>query len=200
MGNYKFDGIEYAGSHSGTDIRLPLNTPIYAIGDGKVVKAMKSSVGFGNHVVIQHDNVPSFEDPDILTTYYSSYNHLSDFLVQPGDVVTKGQNIGFSGQSGASSLPHLHFQIDNDLAPWHPYWPFSFQEAAKAGYTYNQAVSAGLNKDKAVAVTINPLLYIQKYSGFSPVLRGSALKSKIVPELPKAVQLRQERNFFGKGF
>ncbi len=200
MGNYKFDGVEYAGSHSGTDIRLPLHTPIYSIGDGVVVTATKSSVGFGNHVVIQHDNVPSYEDPKVLTTYYSSYSHLSDFFVQEGEKVTKGQNIGLSGQTGAASLPHLHFQIDNDKAPWHPYWPFSFQEAADAGFSYSEAVSAGLNKDKAIAVTINPLLYIQKYSStISETLHGSAKPS---PEtsLRRVQKLRSEFNFYGKGF
>ena len=163
MGDYKLDGLEYAGSHLAIDIKIPSNTPIYAIGNGVVVKVAYQASGFGTHIVIRHDNFPSINDPNTKVTYYSSYNHLSQALVAEGDVVTKGELIARSGQSGLASTPHLHFQIDNDSASFHPYWPFTYQEASAAGLDFNSAIDAGLNQAKAIAATINPMLYVQKY-------------------------------------
>lgn len=163
MGNYKLDGVEYAGSHLAVDIKIPDNTPVYAIGNGIVVKTAEQSSGFGRHVVVKHENFPSLDDPNAKVTLYSSYNHLNEILVKEGDVVTKGQLIAKSGHSGLSTTPHLHFQIDNDKAPWHPYWPFTYQEATAAGLSFNDAIDAGLGKDKAILTTVNPLIYVQKY-------------------------------------
>lgn len=163
MGDYKLDGLEYAGSHLAIDIKVPSNTPIYAIGNGVVVKVAYQASGFGTHIVVRHDNFPSFSDPSVKVTYYSSYNHLSQALVAEGDVVTKGELIAKSGASGLASTPHLHFQIDNDSASFHPYWPFTYQEASAAGLDFNSAIDAGLNQSKAIAATINPMLYVQKY-------------------------------------
>ncbi len=165
MGNYKLDGIENAGSHLAVDIKIPMNTPIYAIGNGVVTKVANQSSGFGKHIVIKHENFPSYDDENKLVTLYSSYNHLGDTLVAEGDVVTKGQLIGKSGKTGTATTPHLHFQIDTSDAPWHPYWPFTFQEATDAGLDFTSAIDAGLGKEKALKVTVNPLKYIQKYLG-----------------------------------
>lgn len=167
MGDYKLDGQEYAGSHLAVDIKVPMNTPIYAIANAVVVKAANQAGGFGYHVVLRHDDVPSINDANTKTTYYSSYSHLSSYTVAEGDLVTKGQQIGWSGQSGTATTPHLHFQIDNDQAPWHPYWPYTSKEASDAGYSFWEAVNAGLGKDKAMATTISPLAYVQKYKNYS---------------------------------
>lgn len=163
MGNYKLDGVEYAGSHLAVDIKVPNNTPVYAIGNGVVIKVSTQSTGFGVHIVVKHENFPSFDNPNSKTTYYSSYSHLNSALISEGEVVTKGQEIGITGQTGTASTPHLHFQIDNDQAPWHPYWPFTYQEAQNAGYSFSDAVNYGLGKDKALSTTVNPMLYVQKY-------------------------------------
>ncbi len=163
MGNYKLDGLEYAGSHPAVDIKVPSFTPVFAIGNAVVVKVSLMNSGFGNHVVLRHDNFPSFDNSAVATTYYSSYSHLGSVIVSEGDIVRKGQQIGQSGQSGAATTPHVHFQIDNDKAPWHPYWPYTYQEANAAGVNWSEAINIGLGKEKALATTIHPLMYIQKY-------------------------------------
>lgn len=163
MGNYTLDSTEYAGSHLAVDIKIPMGTPVFAIGNGKVIKVANQPSGFGHHVVIEHDNFPSIENQNVSTTYYSAYCHLDTMLVSEGEIVTKGQQIGLSGQSGTATTPHLHFQIDNDNADWHPFWPFTWQEVQSAGLNFWSAVNAGLGKDLALSTTINPMMYVQKY-------------------------------------
>lgn len=163
MGNYQLDGHENAGSHLAVDIKIPMNTPIYAIANGTVSKAKAQSSGFGNHIVIQHNNFPTLNSSSQKDTLYSSYSHLSSILVSDGDVVKKGQHIGYSGDSGTSTTPHLHFQLDNSNAPWHPFWPFTSQEAADAGLDFFSAINSGLGKEKALSTTVNPMKYVQTY-------------------------------------
>jgi len=165
MGNYKFDHQESAGSHLGIDIKMPVGTPLHAVANGKVVKASTQSSGFGHHVVIMHIGVPDPANPGTKTTLYSNYVHLSDVLVSEGENVLKGQVIGKSGNTGTSTTPHLHFQIDNDFAPWHPYWPFTSQEASNAGLNFFTAVNAGLGASNARANTVNPLLFVTQNMG-----------------------------------
>jgi hypothetical protein len=164
MGSYKLDGKEHSGSHLAVDIKIPNGTPIYAIGNGIIVKTSEQTYGFGKHVVIEHQNFPSFENRSNKTTYYSSYTHLGSVNVTEGSIIKKGEIIGYSGETGTATTPHLHFQIDKDTAPWHPYWPFTSKEASDAGLTFTQAVNAGLNRDLALKHTINPFLYIQSHS------------------------------------
>lgn len=183
MGNYELDGIENAGSHLAVDIKVPNDTPVYAIGNGVVSKVSEQSTGFGNHIVITHDNFPSFANPSVKEDYFSSYSHLGKVLVSEGALVTKGQLIGKSGKTGTATTPHVHFQIDNTSAPWHPYWPFTYQESNEAGLSFTEAVNAGLGKDKAIKTTINPMVYVQKYmSGSQEAV--SADTSVTVPSQP----------------
>ena len=165
MGNYKLDHKEYAGSHLAVDIRIPTGTPIYAVANGYVEKVQHQSSGFGNHIVIKHPRVPLLNGGK--DTLYSAYAHLSSTVVSEGDVVRKGDLIAYSGNTGLSTTPHLHFQIDTSAAPWHPWWPFSSIQASATGLSFFQGVNAGLGKKEAMRNTINPLLWVQKYLSFS---------------------------------
>ncbi len=162
MGTYDGNSKEYEGSHLAVDIKLPDGTPIYAVANGTVVKVADSPNGFGKHIVVRHDNVPLL-DTNETATLYSSYSHLGEIQTTKGAIITRGEQIALSGNSGASSGPHLHFQIDNTNAPWHPWWPFSSAEASAAGLNFFSGISEGLNKEQAAANTINPMLWAQRY-------------------------------------
>lgn len=181
MGNYELDGYEMAGSHLAVDIKVPHGTPVYAIGNGVVVKVSEQTTGFGKHIVVRHDNFPSLNDPSVKETIYSSYSHLSQVLIAEGDVVLKGTLIGKTGDTGTATTPHLHFQIDNSKAPWHPYWPFTSKEASDAGLSFTGAINEGLNQSKALETTINPVLYAQKYSSGSSASTPSAPPVTVTP-------------------
>ncbi|MBU1992786.1 S-layer homology domain-containing protein [Patescibacteria group bacterium] len=168
MGNYELDGMEGVGSHLAVDIKLPIGTPVYAIANGIVTKVSLQSSGFGKHVVIKHENFPTLNDSSATETLHSSYSHLNDVVIPEGAIVTKGTQIGTVGNTGTATTPHLHFQIDNDLAPWHPYWAFTYQEAVDAGYSFFEAINSGLGKERALDTTINPMKYVQKYADFKP--------------------------------
>ncbi|MBI4975133.1 M23 family metallopeptidase [Candidatus Peregrinibacteria bacterium] len=115
---------------------------------------------------------------------YSSYSHLKEISVSQGDVVKKGQQIGFSGATGTATTPHLHFQIDTSDAPWHPFWPFTWKEAQDAGLDFFSAINAGLGKEKGEAVTINPLKYVQTYMDSSATYTAAVPSVSVTPSEP----------------
>lgn len=89
--------------HHGIDLRAAVGTPIQASASGTVVKANTSKKGYGNHIVIQH-----------LSGMSSIYAQLSELKVRVGQEVKQGEIIALSGNSGASTGPHLHFEIRKD--------------------------------------------------------------------------------------
>ncbi len=78
------DRRQNTGSHDGVDIRAPIGTPIFAIGHGKVVRAKDESNN--KYITLEHKNVKYRGE---VGKYYSSYLHLSQVLVNVGDVVDK---------------------------------------------------------------------------------------------------------------
>lgn len=97
-------GNLWSSTHSGQDFAVPSGTKVVAAHGGTVVKAGGNGAGdgaaYGNAVVIKHGNGA-----------YSQYAHLSRISVKVGQVVTTGQRIALSGNTGNSSGPHLHFEI-----------------------------------------------------------------------------------------
>lgn len=159
MGSYE-TGAEHSGSHPGVDIRVPVGTPVRSIGNG-IVTVAKDNSSFGKLVVVKHPNVPDPDEPSRQTTLYSVYAHLSSILVKEGDVVSKAQRIALSGKTGFATGPHLHFQIDRDTAPWHPYWPFTDSEAKALNMNFTAAVNSTTFQSRGLEMTINPMLYVQ---------------------------------------
>ena len=93
--------LRYTRMHTGVDWGAPIGTPILAAGAGVVIKAEFTS-GYGRRVEIQHAN-----------GYVTTYSHLSGFArgLVAGARVTQGQVIGYLGQSGLATGPHLHYEV-----------------------------------------------------------------------------------------
>jgi murein DD-endopeptidase MepM/ murein hydrolase activator NlpD len=93
-----FSGSRYE-VHEGIDFAGPVGQPILATADGTIVKADYER-GYGNHVKIDHGY-----------QYETLYAHLSRMTVKMGDQVQRGDIIGYLGNTGRSSGPHLHYGI-----------------------------------------------------------------------------------------
>jgi murein DD-endopeptidase MepM/ murein hydrolase activator NlpD len=110
FGNRRHPVLGYTRLHAGVDFGAPIGTPVYAAGDGVIARATVMG-GYGNVVDITHDG-----------TWSTRYGHLSRFApgVRPGDRVTQGQVIAFSGNTGRSTGPHLHFEVRRMGQPINP--------------------------------------------------------------------------------
>lgn len=96
--------------HHGVDYAAPIGTPVYSIGDGRVVSATYQG-GEGRMVKVKHNGV-----------YTTTYMHLSRFAsgIQAGKFVTQGELIGYVGSSGLSTGPHLDFRVYKNGTPIDP--------------------------------------------------------------------------------
>jgi murein DD-endopeptidase MepM/ murein hydrolase activator NlpD len=99
--------------HFGQDFRCPIGTEVHATGAGIVAYSGNQHDGFGIKVVIDHGY-----------GYQTIYGHLSEFNVRRGQKVSRGDFIGLSGNTGTSTGPHLHYQIDLFGAHVNPLWYF----------------------------------------------------------------------------
>lgn len=86
-------------NHKGLDIPGPIGTPIYATADGIVGRAQWVN-GYGKYVEINHGNAVQ-----------TRYGHLSAMNVQPGQVIHKGEVLGYMGSTGRSTGSHLHYEV-----------------------------------------------------------------------------------------
>jgi lipoprotein NlpD len=94
--------------HKGIDIAGNRGDPIYAVADGTVVYAGTGIVGFGELVIIKHNDI-----------YISAYGHNDRLLVRENDVVGAGQIIAEKGSSGTDTVK-LHFEIRKEGKPIDP--------------------------------------------------------------------------------
>ena len=85
--------------HAGMDFSANIGTPVYATGDGKVIKAGWET-GYGNLIQVDHG-----------FGYVTWYAHLSKYKVRPGQKVVRGEVIGEVGNTGKSTGPHLHYEV-----------------------------------------------------------------------------------------
>ena len=100
---YKQLGSRWSkGYHTGVDYAVPVGTDVHAVADGKVTSANWGQA-YGTQLVTS------------VNGGWFIYAHLSATLVKPGDVVTAGQVIAKSGNSGNSSGPHLHVELRSGI-------------------------------------------------------------------------------------
>jgi len=91
------------------DFTAPVGTPIHATGNGVVEKVDFEGRGLGNNLTINHGY-----------GYESVYGHMSKIVVKQGQKIMRGDLIGYVGNTGASTGPHLHYEVRKGGTPLNP--------------------------------------------------------------------------------
>jgi len=103
--------------HEGTDFKATMGTKVYATADG-IVEYVGRDTGYGNKLVIAHSY-----------GFKSVYGHLSRFAARPGEFIKKGQLVAYSGNTGLTAGPHLHYEVRFIGEPLNPenflHWSYS---------------------------------------------------------------------------
>ncbi len=123
--------------HYGMDFTAPVGTPIYATGDGKVttVKGSKRSrSGFGLEIIIDHGY-----------GYETLYGHLNAFNVKRGQKVKRGDVIGFVGNTGGSTAPHLHYEVHKNGKKVNPSY-YYYKDLTPQEYDKMIAISSNIGQ------------------------------------------------------
>lgn len=187
-GSYDLGDLgENAGSHPAVDIKALAGTPVHAVANAIVYKVGLDSGGFGNYIVLQHNNVPNPDNPSEKVTLYSGYAHLSKVFVTQGQIIYKNDVLGEVGTTGASTTNHLHFQLDNGFAPWHLYWPFTNADAKAAGVNFWEAVSAGVGKDNVYRYTYNPFKWLNSNLNYASSNKPETVEVQSSAEVESSV-------------
>lgn len=98
--------------HRGTDLRAAMNTPVYATADAVVeYSGHHKTSGYGRLIILDHSY-----------GFKTYFGHLKKIKVKTGTFVKKGDLIGYSGNSGMSNGPHLHYEVRFVQRPLNPYW------------------------------------------------------------------------------
>ncbi len=98
---YRIDPVyKMVKFHEGLDFAAPQGTPIYATADGTVTTAGNTGNGYGNHVIITHG-----------FGYETLFGHMVRVKVTIGQLVKRGQVIGWVGSTGKSTGPHCHYEV-----------------------------------------------------------------------------------------
>jgi len=95
--------------HAGMYFTAPVGTPIHATGNGVVEKVDFEGRGLGNNLTINHGY-----------GYESVYGHMSKIVVKQGQKIMRGDLIGYVGNTGASTGPHLHYEVRKGGTPLNP--------------------------------------------------------------------------------
>jgi murein DD-endopeptidase MepM/ murein hydrolase activator NlpD len=106
------------GKNDGINIATPMDTPIHAAASGTVIYAGDELKAYGNLVLIKHTG-----------DFTTAYAHADRLAVSRGDFVSKGQVIGYTGQTGDVSRPQLHFEVRSGTTPVNPRAYLSVQQA-----------------------------------------------------------------------
>lgn len=133
---YRIDPIYRTGKfHAGMDFTSPVGTPVTTTGDGVIEVVESKQWGYGNCIVVNHGY-----------GYKTRYAHLSKFKVKRGQKVTRGQVIGYVGNTGKSTGPHLHYEVMKNNDPVNPanyYYsdltPEQYEAILKLSNAHNQS-------------------------------------------------------------
>ena len=124
--------------HYGLDFSVKKGTPIYATADGRVVIIKSSFGGLGKYIYLDHGN-----------GYRTVYGHLNKFNVRKGQKVKRGELIAYSGNSGRSTAPHLHYEVHKNGKKLNPVnfffndlTPNQYEEVIKLSSLENQALGS----------------------------------------------------------
>ena len=120
--------------HTGMDFTASVGTEIYATGDGKVVEVKKESRGYGYHIVIDHGY-----------GYKTLYAHMSKFAVKSGQKIKRGDVIGYVGNTGTSTAPHLHYEVLKNGAKINPV-NFFYNDLSPEEYAQMIELSSTINQ------------------------------------------------------
>lgn len=133
---YRIDPIyKTTKFHAGLDFTAPQGTPIYATANGTVAVAGFTEGGYGNHVVINHGY-----------GYETLYGHMFKVKAHVGQVVKRGEVIGYVGSTGKSTGPHCHYEVHKNGVPVDPIYffyndlsPEQFDRILKLSKSSNQS-------------------------------------------------------------
>lgn len=136
---YRIDPIlKVRRPHHGIDFSLPKGSPVYATGDGTISLVRSSFGGYGKQIEIDHG-----------FGYTTKYAHLDEFLVKKGQKVKRGEIIAYSGNTGKSTAPHLHYEVQIDNKPVDPVHYFykdldatEYEEILRLASIENQALGS----------------------------------------------------------
>lgn len=120
--------------HTGVDFTAPTGTPIYATGNGVVVRAYRNNHGYGRMVLIDHGY-----------GYQTLYAHMSQIDVRQGQQVVRGEVIGLVGSTGISTAPHLHYEVIRNGRKVNPVNYF-FNDLSPEEYEYIIEVASRVNQ------------------------------------------------------
>ncbi len=123
--------------HWGQDFTAPIGTPIYATGSGVIAEvggSKRSKVGLGLHVKIDHG-----------FGYETVYAHLNEFNVKRGQQIKRGDIIGYVGNTGGSTAPHLHYEVHKNGQKLNPMY-YMFQDLTSQEYDKMIAISTNIGQ------------------------------------------------------
>ena len=104
--------LERKELHRGTDMKAAMNTPIYATADAIAEwAAPHKSSGYGKLIILDHGY-----------GFKTYFGHLNKIVVKSGQFIERGELIGYTGNSGMSNGPHLHYEVRFIQRAVNPYW------------------------------------------------------------------------------
>lgn len=147
-------GIRKHRLHRGVDMHINIGDSIVAAYPGKVVVSKYNRRGYGHYVMIEHANGTR-----------TLYGHLKKRLVNVGDTVEGGQLVGWGGNTGRSSGPHLHFEIRYGEVNIDPATVFNIEEGTLLENTEHFSIASAVESHNEIQKELSKHRYHRIRSG-----------------------------------